>query len=178
MEVKVYQLREGQYHQLSMTRSRLEVDSGPKFEEEKKFIAAYNAVVKLQDLPLDRTPRSATFLAAIRLFDEDESGGGEWPSLAELPTSKDLYDHVGVEPSCSQATGEMWKSIFLDQPTKSDPVLDLAEFHLVGRSLEKILQVDILPAKFVDDSEEDHKEYATLVSNLFVRANIDLKSLL
>lgn len=177
MEIKVYQLRDGEYHELPMTRSRLEVDSGPKFQEEKEFIAAYNAVGKLKDLPLDKTPRSATFLAAIRLFDEDESGGVEWPALAELPNSKELYDHVGVEPTCSKATGEMWKSIFLNQPTKSDPVLDLAEFHLIGRSLEKILQVDILPAKFVDDSEEDHKEYATLVSNLFVRANIDLKSL-
>jgi hypothetical protein len=121
------------------------------------------------------------------LIDFDEKENIEWPEKYEPPTSQDLYKHVGVDPSCFHATGAMWEGIFLDRRKGSEPVLDLTEFNMIGRSLEKILQVDIIPATFFNEDEGDGekykdkgdgKKYAALVSNLFVRANIDLKSLL
>ena len=54
---------------------------------------------------------------------------------------------------------------------------------MIGRTCEKILQVDLIPTTFEDDDEyEDNdpnrKEYLALVSNLFVKSNVDLKALL
>jgi len=117
-------------------------------------------------------------VAVIRLVDFDDKEHVKWSDTNKPPNSRDLYKHVGVNPSCFHATGAMWERIFLDRRTNSEPVLDLAEFHMIGRSFEKILQVDIIPATFFNDDEGDGKECAALVSNLFIRANIDLKSLL
>jgi len=52
MEVKVYQLREGEYHQLLMTRSRLEVDSGPKFEGEENLSQLIMLLLSCKIYPL------------------------------------------------------------------------------------------------------------------------------
>lgn len=49
---------------------------------------------------------------------------------------------------------------------------------MIDRSLEKILQVDIIPATFHDDHEAGAKKYSALVSNLFVKCDIDLEALL
>jgi hypothetical protein len=190
LEAKVYQLQDGEYKQLCMTKSPWEADNGPKYEEGSTELTAYNAIGELQNLPItSKGSRSVTFLAAIRLYEGDENGGdrngfGRWPEDLELPTSEELFDHVGVDPDHDIrgiATGAMWESIFLDRRVGPAPVLELAEFNMIGRSLEKILQVDIIPITIDDDDENDEgdgKIYAALVSNLFVRENIDLKSLL
>jgi hypothetical protein len=188
LEAKAYQLQDGEYKQLFMTKSPWEADNGPKYEEGSTNLTAYNAVGELQNLTFTSdAPRSVTFLAAIRLYEGDEKGVdqygfGRWPEHMKLPTSEELFDHVGVDPDRDIATGAMWESIFLDRRMGPEPVLELAEFNMIGRSLEKILQVDIIPVTFGDDDEDDDegdgKEYAALVSNLFVRENVDLKSLL
>ncbi len=185
LEARVYQFVGRTYKALTLVKSTTEADNGPKFVEGKTSLTAYNAVGELENLPTPlnqpKAPRSATFLAAIRLFEGDKSGGGRWPQPSELPTSKELYDHLGVNPMRTHATGAKWEGIFLDRRTYgtgSEPVLDLAEFNMIGRSLEKILQVDIIPATFDDDDEANRKNYSALVSNLFVKGNVDLKALL
>jgi hypothetical protein len=128
-------------------------------------------------------PRSATFLVAIRLFEGPSTGPRRWP---KLPSSEELYDHIAVHPKHQNATGAMWERVFLDRPNYGkglEPVLELVEFNMIGRSLEKILQVDIVPATFFDDDEvkvigPKRKKYSALVSNLFVKQNVDLKALL
>lgn len=178
------------YKQLELIKSKTEADSGPKDNNAAKSkLTAYNAVVPLKKEPHHRqfgqtnTPRSYTFLVAIRLFEGHKRGPGRWP---KLPSSEQLYDHIAVHPLHENATGAMWESVFLD-PRKygkgPEPVLDLVEFNMIGRSLEKILQVDIVPATFFDDDEHEpddpnRKEYSALVSNLFVKGNVDLKALL
>lgn len=182
LEARVYQIVDGKPKELDMNKSVLEADNGPEDVPGSTKITAYNAVVELKDDPrlLNRpkSPRSATFLAVIRLIDFDKEENSNWPEHYEPPTSQALYNHVGVDPFSLHATGAMWEGIFLDQRKGSEPVLDLTEFNIIGRSLEKILQVDIVPATFFNNDEGDGEEYAALVSNLFVRANIDLKSLL
>jgi hypothetical protein len=81
------------------------------------------------------------------------------------------------------ATGAMWEGIFLDRRTYragQESVLDFAELHMIGRSLEKILQVDIIPAAFFDDDDNElyRQTSSALVSNLFVKASVDLEALL
>jgi hypothetical protein len=86
------------------------------------------------------------------------------------------------------ATGAMWESIFLlQQREKFSPraSLQLSEIGLLGRSVEKILQVDLLPATFYTSEPKDNEvrfpttPYPTaLVSNLFVHASVDLNALL
>jgi hypothetical protein len=170
---------------------------------QKNKVKAYNAVVKLHELAKNKhvhsEPRSATFLAAIRFFEaaslpvpttvqtlEDIPApkSENWPLP---PQPKDIYQYIGVSPSSSKATGAMWDTIFTERRKKSDSVLDLHEFSLIGRSLEKILQVDIVPAFFSDakdtldkaiTKQETEFQETALVSNLFVRPNVDLKSLL
>jgi hypothetical protein len=209
LEVRVYQLQLGiepgnyEYEQLKMSESDTIADNGPPEAQIKNKVKAYNAVVKLQESAnnehVHSEPRSATFLAAIRFFEaaspplpsttptsEDIPApiSKKWPSL---PEPKDIYEYVGVSPSSSKATGAMWDTVFIERRKKSDSVLDLNEVSLIGRSLEKILQVDIVPAFFSDT--KDTQDQATtkqqtevqekaLVSNIFVRPNVDLKALL
>jgi hypothetical protein len=142
-------------------------------------------------------------VAAIRLIDRKE-GGGPWP---DIPTSEQIYDYVGVSSSSIHATGAMWETLFIKRAKKSVPNLEFAEVCLVGRCLEKVLQVDIVPATIEGKSNDTRDEAGAitnppdqqkqevvladphetavasiketaLVSNLFVQANVDLKSLL
>jgi len=146
LEAKVYQLLDEKYIPLSMTRSKAEADNGTKFVEGRTSLTAYNAVVNLQDSrhPTDSpgAPRSATFLVAIRLFEGDDNDDDNDHQRWKIPTSRDLYNYVGVNPSELHATGAMWERIFLDRRTESESILDLAEFNMIGRTLEKILQVE------------------------------------
>lgn len=102
LEVKVYQVdssEKGGYKELTLIKSAWEADNGPH----ATGLTAYNAVGTVkkesEDIRLLRetkVPRSATFVAAIRLFEGDETGGGRWPGLP--PTSQVFYDHIGVHP--------------------------------------------------------------------------------
>jgi len=215
LEARVYQLQPGKepgeykYEQLQMSESDSVADSGtPEARKiQKNKVKAYNAVVKLHEPANDKhvhsEPRSATFLAAIRFFEaaplpvpttvpttvltsEDIPApkSENWPLP---PQPKDIYQYIGVSSSSSKATGAMWDTIFIERRKRSDSVLDLHEFSLIGRSLEKILQVDIVPAFFSDakdtldkatTKQETEFQETALVSNLFVRPNVDLKALL
>jgi hypothetical protein len=183
-----------------MVKSKTEADSGPKDDKnEETKLTAYNAVAELKKeshqrglLGQSKSARSATFVVAIRLFEGPKRVCPAWPKLhedwPEPPSSfsKDLYKHIAVDPSHQNATGAMWEGIFLDRRTYglgSEPVIDLTEFNMIGRTCEKILQVDLIPTTFQDDDEDEdddpnRKQYMALVSNLFVKSNVDLKALL
>jgi hypothetical protein len=161
--------------------------------------------------------RSATFITAIRFFEglppcNTASTASSAPAPASenlwpLPTPGEIYKYVGVSPSSENATGAMWETVFVERLEKSDSDLDLDEVNLIGRSFEKILQVDIVPASFSNtngiqdqavakqetDIAKDKQDQAkdkeqtsvsasiqetAIVSNLFVRPNVDLKALL
>jgi len=184
LEAKLYQLIDGEYQPLLM--SKLE-DRNNNQPGKEIMLTSYHAVSKLakvHNLPrpynMPKAPRSATFVAAIRVFEGDIGGASFWP---QPPNSKSLYDYIGVNPMSVAATGAMWGNIYTK--FRTEPVLELTEYDLIGRSLEKILQVDIVPASFDDDDEDDESEsprkrYETLMSNLFTSAGagISLKSLL
>jgi hypothetical protein len=96
-----------------------------------------------------------------------------WPeeSWPNPPTSKEIYDYVGVSPSSPRATGAMWETAFLERERKTDSPSELAEVRLIGRCLEKILQVDLVP-------EANCPEREALVSNIFHWPNVDLMAML
>jgi hypothetical protein len=160
-------------------------------------VKAYNAIV---ELPENTT--SATFLARIRFIEGHFINGrfiegrliedrlieseNSWPSL---PNSMEMYKYVGVSPLSLNATSTMWKTILADRRERreiSGFVMRPAEFDLVGRALEKILQVDIIPAYFSGTPDArgavmtdiENVKHASLVSNLFLHPNVDLLSLL
>ena len=199
LRANVYQLLpDGTYKRLPLTRSTVAADNGPPAARSK--LTAYNATV---ELPCDKgkkahsSQRSATFLAAVCLFEVDNEKnvvGKELPEPSALPTSGQLYDYVGVRPTEKHATGAMWDSIFLNTDIRPDSVSELAEVDFVGRCLEKILQVDCVNTSFDHENVNNLKKLDTwpapeipdlpnanelaLVSNLFIRPNVDLKSLL
>lgn len=183
-DIHQLQLKEGKYEysKLELIRSGADVDNGPAEIQTRSGPLAYNAVCPLQQLPdreqVHKEHRSATFLARIRLYEGDKDGGGKWP---EHPTSEEIYDYVGVKPSSPNATGAMWETVFIERRNEMGSIVDLAEVNLVGRSLEKILQVDITPATFhgVTNGARDQAGTPTaLVSNLFIRPSVGLEALL
>jgi hypothetical protein len=192
LEAKVYQLQNGKYEPLRMIESDAIADNGTPDTQEKFRTKAYNILVPLPK-PNPKLPgegRCATFVVSIHLYEGDE----KWDDAKrfEPPSSEDIYSHVGVNPSNEKATGVMWENLIIERRNKSESLLDLTEAGLIGRSLEKILQVDSVPATF-KGKERDLRDQAAikkdkdafpttpetaLVGNLFVRQNVDLKQLL
>jgi hypothetical protein len=185
MEARVHQLcPDESYEQLDLFESPLDVDSGAKFGETYPWdVPAYNAFGRL---PTKKERQDAIFLASIRLREapelrdwlekgrlEEDRPTVDWPetSWPELPGSEDIYHYVGVSPLSPRATGAMWETTFLERERKTDSPSEIAEVRLMGRSLEKILQVDVVPqVKF--------PERVALVSNIYHWPNIDLKAIL
>ncbi|KAI4860066.1 hypothetical protein F4820DRAFT_462006 [Hypoxylon rubiginosum] len=126
------------------------------------------------DLPDGKRP--LTLIAEFRLRKVD----GKSPSWPETPTSAQIYDHLGVYPYSRMATGVMWETIFLKREQESNYFSELPEANLVGRCVEKILAVDLVPTAFKnnDNLEFEEMESLTLVSNLFLRPSINLESFL
>jgi hypothetical protein len=116
-----------------------------------------------------RQPDEARFL-------ERDWPNGLWPEVEEdwtkkLPLSWEIYDYIGVSPSSVHATGAMWETAFLERERNPDSPSELVEIRLLGRCLEKILQVDLVP-------EPNIPAGTALVSNIFSWANVDLKAML
>jgi hypothetical protein len=118
--------------------------------------------------------RRATFLAAFCLFD-----GHKDIEIDKLPSPQQIYEYVGVSPSdSSSATGAMWQTIFLERVERNYNTSELSEVSLVARCLEKILQVDLIPTTFSRPGVREASHSLAVVSNLFIRAEVDLKALL
>lgn len=172
-----------------MTKSMADADNGPR-PAQKTNIKAYNAVGEFEDLVNnDPTLRSAVFMVVIRFFEVDISNptnkkyvpSSDIWNPKPLPASDVVYKHIGVDPASRIATGAMWDSIIIQNRDQSAPILDLSDVSLIGRSLEKVLQVDSIPATFNKKQhlqQAENVEETALVSNLFMGANIDLKALL
>jgi hypothetical protein len=121
---------------------------------------------------------SRIFVASFRLSECDET-----PSKA-TPTHEAISDFVRIGPRQARGTAAMWQSIFNDRQDKMDCISELCEVSIFGRCLEKILGVDLVPAILPLDAKEtlppdcqDIRPLA-LVSNMFLKASVDLKSLL
>ncbi|KAI2472957.1 hypothetical protein F4781DRAFT_443974 [Annulohypoxylon bovei var. microspora] len=117
--------------------------------------------------------QQATFVAEFRL--RQAKGNPHWP---ETPSSETIYGYLGIDSYSKMATGMMWETMFLQREEKSSYFSELSEVNLVGRCVEKILTVDLIPAiiRGQDCMIEDEEPLA-LISNLFVRPSIDLESL-
>jgi hypothetical protein len=149
LEAQIYQYHpdanggKGEYEQLDLVKSRWEADNGP----DSTGLTAYNAHGRLEKVDATpfgqcKRPRSATFVAVIRLVEGQAHELAGWTE--QPPHPQTFYEHIGVDPLCDSATGAMWERIFLSPLTVGaglEPVLNLAEFNIIGRSLEKILQV-------------------------------------
>ena len=197
LEANVYQYHPGKrkpYERLLMTQSKAAADNGPDEVQGEFRVRAYNAFVRLPHVPGQKHVH--TFVAAIRLFEGAAKPRADW--RPKLPTSEEMYRHIGVSPGADHATGAMWDTVFIERREKWNSFLDLAEVHLVGRTLEKTLQVALIPAPFYEvignpqqRSRKANRENLTsrvsstpkeattaLVSNLFIRPNVDLKAIL
>ncbi|KAI2618569.1 hypothetical protein GGS26DRAFT_584916 [Hypomontagnella submonticulosa] len=119
--------------------------------------------------------RNVTFVAEYRLRQ-----AGTPPRWPELPTSENIYEYLGIDSYSNKATGVMWETIFLQREEKSNYFSELSEVNLVGRCVEKILTVDLVPVTLRDETyriKYENEYPLALVSNLFVQPSIDLESL-
>lgn len=128
-----------------------EIMDGGKFEEVTMMPASsqasawYEANVKFPRPAATGAPKTpsqeiklvpAVLVAAVRLTD-----GTRTEPLPDPPTSKEMYNYLGIDPASYDATGPMWQAVFLD----GKDISPLPETHIIGRCLEKILQVDAVP---------------------------------
>lgn len=171
LNCKVFQLErdDGQWKPLSLTKP--EENKSSKLDSFRP--CGYNVRANLPEAKNIRyMNKRVTFLAAFELYD-----GPYEAKLDRPPSPKEIYDYVGAKSSnYSSATGAMWQTLFLEKAKDTYHVSELSEVNLVARCLEKILQVDIIPASF--NSGNPTKTSLAVVSNLFIRAEIDLKALL
>ncbi|KAF2795644.1 hypothetical protein K505DRAFT_381972 [Melanomma pulvis-pyrius CBS 109.77] len=185
------------YKPLRLRESGSEHDNG---EVGTGNATAYHAYGRLPSHTTARKKRSATFIAAFRLFE-----GSSLPRSWKIPTSQEIYTYIGADPKVSKdATGVMWETIFRQRYLLSDPISRLPEVHLIGRCLEKILQVDIVPIACRDPPETPSGDASVksisspfcakhapdepceknplhnssaLISNLFILPSLDYRSL-
>ncbi|KAI0003932.1 hypothetical protein F4779DRAFT_601025 [Xylariaceae sp. FL0662B] len=116
--------------------------------------------------------RQVTFIAEFKL-----RTSGNKLAWAETPTSEQIYDYLGINPSSVTATGVMWEALFLQREEKY--AYGFSEANLTGRCIEKILTVDLIPAAFGKEGCRKFEKGGplALVSNLFLQPSIDLQSL-
>lgn len=119
--------------------------------------------------------KSATFVTAIRMFDTTGSAHSmpEWP---DPPSSEDIFHLVAAGNSNVESTGMMWEIIFRQRYLRPDWISHLHEVNLIARSLERIVEVDIIPAIY--SAESQLVSPSVLVSNLFFRPAVNFKALL
>ncbi|KAH7378144.1 hypothetical protein BKA64DRAFT_250626 [Cadophora sp. MPI-SDFR-AT-0126] len=98
--------------------------------------------------------RTVTFMASFRLRDRTEAPG--WP---DIPTSEDIYKHIGISSSEPIAVGAMWETIFAQRERLTGRISELSEDRLVARCLEKVLHVDLIPTSF---GKSDARQYPTV----------------
>jgi hypothetical protein len=164
LEARVYQLvpdEEGsdfdgktktvkeRYKSLRLRRSVSAYDNG---QDKAGNATAYHAYGRLPAPNPGIRNRSATFIATFRLFEGTSLLSPEhaW----DIPTSREIYTYIGADPNVTKdATGSMWDTIFRKRYLLSDPISRLPEIQLIGRCLEKIMQVDIIPIRCRDPPE-------------------------
>lgn len=114
------------------------------------------------------------FVAAFRLVDETSP---TYSNPIEMPPHEAIRDFLLSGCSEARGTASMWRSIFSERQENLECISELCEENIVGRCLEKILSVDVVPARVPQEILEPFRHLA-LVSNMFLRANVDLKAVL
>ena len=148
------------------------------------FDEVYTAIAKLHPSTAGMGgvgTRIETFVAAIRIVEGADATGDTERKWPPKPTSESMHREVGVDTanpdsimmSNPNATGAMWETILLGRDLRTDLTSEFTEISLIARCLEKILQVDVVPAPF----ETDDRPMA-LVSNAFIHPAVSLRALL
>jgi hypothetical protein len=97
-------------------------------------------------------------------------------NVSTPPSSDEIVQFIGIGSINEMATANMWQSIFVDRQGQLTTLSKLSESNLVARCLEKILGVDLVPTDLTLDLQEPRPR--ALVSNMFLKANVDTKALL
>ncbi|KAI1772245.1 hypothetical protein F4818DRAFT_449603 [Hypoxylon cercidicola] len=170
LEIRVRQLHDDEYHTLRLEQPESKDGHGRK--ESRCF--AYVELPEGKDVEFRQ--RQVTLIAEFRLIRKVDGQPSPWP---ETPTSAQIFDHLGIEPYSRMATGVMWETIFLKREQESNYFSELSEVNLIGRCVEKILTVDLVPTAFKNENNLEFEERGplALVSNLFLQSSIDLESL-
>lgn len=153
-----------------------------KDDNEKKD-HCYKNDVYLQSLPRFQaelaeigTNSCHVFVAAFRLVDVASVA---YSNPIEMPPHEAIAEFLRSGPPWAPGTASMWRSVFSWREDSLDYIPELREEHIVGRCLEKILSVDIVPARVKGVGEDlEPRRHLSLVSNMFYRANVDLEALL
>lgn len=96
-----------------------------------------------------------------------------------IPDSSTIFNYIGASSiNRRSATGHMWNVIFSDHYLPRNPLSQLAEIQLIGRTVEKILHVDTMPYTLPKEWRWTDEPSAILISNLFVDPTLDFKTLL
>ncbi|KAH6715016.1 hypothetical protein BKA61DRAFT_574493 [Leptodontidium sp. MPI-SDFR-AT-0119] len=93
---------------------------------------------------------TVTFMESFRLREGTEPS--VWPTI---PTSEEIYKHIGISSSEPTAVAAMWETIFARERSIGR-ISELSEDRLVARCLEKVLHVDLVPASFVKDGQRQY----------------------
>ena len=154
-----------------------------KEREEERKDHQFITVDDLEPLPRFQAHLTAldvnkphVFLASFRLFEyhgETIAGVAE-PTLSHGAVSHFIRNGVPQAPG----TATMWESIFNARQDRRQEITELCEGSIVGRCLEKILCVDLVPATIPQyKGHENAPSHFTLVSNMFLKASVDLTAL-
>ncbi|KAI0113423.1 hypothetical protein F4814DRAFT_460539 [Daldinia grandis] len=174
LEFRVYQLCGDEYNLLSLGEPpENDNDDGIGKRIGSFYLSANLTETKPQGLNGQKSKNVHVFIAELRL----RKGGHEqpWPST---PTSEETYEYIGIDPGSKMNTAAMWDAIFQRREDLIARYSELSEVDLIGRCMEKILTVELVPTTFSNDQTTNFRGHAlALVSNLFVRPTIDLQSL-
>ncbi|KAK0101193.1 hypothetical protein ONS96_006414 [Cadophora gregata f. sp. sojae] len=97
------------------------------------------------------TGRTVTFMASFRLREKSEL-----PAWPDIPTSDEIYKHIGISSSEPTAVGAMWETIFAQRESLTGRISELSEDRLVARCLEKIIHVDLVPTAFRKGKQREY----------------------
>lgn len=137
----------------------------------------YEALVKLPSQRVPRAERSATFIAALRLREEKLAPYPE--ETWHVPDPQTIYEHICSDAIAGGPTALMWEKIYFYRSLLRQPFSRISDVHLIGRALEKILQVDMVPLKCPTRCTHPVDTHpSALISNIFVSPAVDYKSLL
>ncbi|KAI1410709.1 hypothetical protein F5Y13DRAFT_181182 [Hypoxylon sp. FL1857] len=170
LDIRVRQLNGDSYDTLHLNLPGDE-DAGVA----SRYAGPYDAYAQLPDTRnVKFRDQQVTFVAEFRLRQS-----GTQPRWPETPTSEEIYEYLGINPYSKMATGVMWETIFLQREEKSNYFSQLSEVNLIGRCVEKILTVDLVPTTIREQGciKFEEESPLALVSNLFVQPSIDLESM-
>ena len=95
------------------------------------------------DIPPIDISNPHVYIARYRILELSTDSS---PSFPPMPSHTEISEFVRNGPPEAPGTSAMWQYIFDSRQEKMDSISELCEGSVVGRCLEKILDVDIVPA--------------------------------